>query len=257
MKSNAAPLPSEKPSRRFTGNEADPLDLATASEWTARYGQRQPGHLETHFFGRKIIEQILAQPGCMGLRVYYALDPKNNRHLLVVGAEATQDDQLPSQAPPPSGSSKRRQLLPPIKLELSSPEAIIAQEAGALDLATASEWTARYRQQQPGQLEAYFFGHKIIEQILAQPDCMGLRIYYALDPQDVQHLLIVGFDKNGSDPLARQARQALLSTPDSKPNQQLWSPTQRESEWPEDIIAEMACPSPPLSGSSNRLNSSK
>ncbi|UYZ62107.1 hypothetical protein [Hymenobacter weizhouensis] len=80
---------------KFTGDEAGPIDLETAVDWTRRYREQNPKQVKAHFFGRNILEKILAQPGCMGLRIYYAIDPEDNKHLLVVGADATQTDQLP------------------------------------------------------------------------------------------------------------------------------------------------------------------
>lgn len=85
--------------RPFTGDEAAPLDLRTAARWTAtdreRNAQlaRQP---QAYFFGRKIIDRILAQPGCVGLRVHSATDPDTGqRHLLITGVDERQNDQLP------------------------------------------------------------------------------------------------------------------------------------------------------------------
>jgi len=80
----------------FTGAEASPIDLATAAAWTAADRELNPGKVRGYFFGRDIIDKILKQPGCMGLRVYYATDPATGtRHLLMVGAEANLNDQLP------------------------------------------------------------------------------------------------------------------------------------------------------------------
>ncbi len=80
----------------FTGAEGAPLDLATAASWTAADRHRHSDEVRAYFFGRQIIERILAQPGCVGLRVHYAIDPKTGvRHLLIVGADAQQNDQLP------------------------------------------------------------------------------------------------------------------------------------------------------------------
>lgn len=119
---------------RFDGSEAGSLDLKTAARWTAAYRQRRPRQTKAHFFGRVILEQILAQPGCQGLRVYYALDPATKRapglvqrlilfvinslyplvsnlepeqHLLIVGADATQSDQLPAASASISASTLR------------------------------------------------------------------------------------------------------------------------------------------------------
>ena len=86
----------------FNGGEAGPMDLATAAIWTADERERSSGQAKAYFFGRDIIKQILAQDGCMGLRVYYAFDPvSGKRHLLMVGADADQNDQLPPLSAPP------------------------------------------------------------------------------------------------------------------------------------------------------------
>ena len=86
--------------RRFTGAEAAPLDLRTAARWTAAERRQNPDQTRAYFFGRDIIEKILAQPDCQGLRVHYAMNPNTRkRHLLIVGADADQNDQLPRLQP--------------------------------------------------------------------------------------------------------------------------------------------------------------
>ncbi|MBD2768075.1 hypothetical protein IC235_09250 [Hymenobacter sp. BT664] len=96
----------------FTGAEASPLDLRTAARWTATERRQNPDQARAFFFGRDIIERILAQPGCMGLRVHYAIDPSTGqRHLLIVGADAEQNDQLPPLEP--TRESTARSAAPP------------------------------------------------------------------------------------------------------------------------------------------------
>ncbi|MVN20654.1 hypothetical protein [Mucilaginibacter arboris] len=59
----------ETPVNRI-GNE---IDLKTAAKWTKYSRQRQvPGETISHLFGRDIIEKILNQKDCSGLRIYYA-----------------------------------------------------------------------------------------------------------------------------------------------------------------------------------------
>jgi hypothetical protein len=41
-----------------------------------------------HLVGRNIIEQILAQPNCAGLNIYYALNHLGQRQLVFIGADA-------------------------------------------------------------------------------------------------------------------------------------------------------------------------
>ena len=95
---------SSTPSRRhFTGKEAESISLREAAKLTEAERRRTPPpkpnekpEKRAYFFGRRIIERILAQPGCMGLRVYYAYNNETQtRHLVIVGADADQNDQLP------------------------------------------------------------------------------------------------------------------------------------------------------------------
>ena len=77
----------------FTGKEAEQFPLNTAAEWTKNYrDQMQPGDPKAHFFGKDIINEILAQEGCMGIRIYYALDEEGKKQLIIVGADANEND---------------------------------------------------------------------------------------------------------------------------------------------------------------------
>jgi hypothetical protein len=76
----------------FNGTEASELDLETAAAWTENYRDSNSSGTKAHFFGRDIIEEILAQTGCMGIRIYYALDDKGAQQLIIVGANASEND---------------------------------------------------------------------------------------------------------------------------------------------------------------------
>ncbi|MCD6068658.1 MAG: hypothetical protein K0S33_3484 [Bacteroidetes bacterium] len=77
----------------FSGKEAEQFPLGTAAEWTARFRDGiVSGTTIAHFFGKSIITDILAQEGCMGIRAYYALDADNKRQLIIVGADANEND---------------------------------------------------------------------------------------------------------------------------------------------------------------------
>jgi hypothetical protein len=76
----------------FTGKEAEQFPLETAAQWTARFRDSISGGPIAHFFGKSIINSILSQEGCMGIRVYYALDENNVRQLIIVGADANEND---------------------------------------------------------------------------------------------------------------------------------------------------------------------
>ena len=80
----------------FTGKESDPIALETAKAWAGNYRKKNPGEREGHFFGFEILNQILAQKGCMGIRAYYAIDEKGQKQLLLVGVDAKGENILPT-----------------------------------------------------------------------------------------------------------------------------------------------------------------
>lgn len=75
----------------FDGTEGAAIELDTAVEWTARY-RATGGAIRAHFFGRDILEEILAQEDCMGIRMYYGLDKDGVSQLILVGANADEED---------------------------------------------------------------------------------------------------------------------------------------------------------------------
>lgn len=73
------------------------------------------------------------------------------------------------------------------------------QEGDPIALDLAKEWTKNYRELNPDRTEAHFFGNEIIRQILNQTECVGIRIYYAIDDKGNQQLLLVGVDATGNN----------------------------------------------------------
>ncbi|MFD2247106.1 hypothetical protein [Pontibacter ruber] len=81
----------------FNGSEGAPIELAQAASWTRNYRSKAVAGAEgvvvkAHFFGRDILQQILDQPGCMGIRMYYARDEKGQKQLILIGADANGKD---------------------------------------------------------------------------------------------------------------------------------------------------------------------
>jgi hypothetical protein len=76
----------------FTGSEGAPIALTTAADWTAAYRSANPGTTIAHFFGDKIIQDILAQEGCVGIRMYYGIDTDGASQLILVGADSEEKD---------------------------------------------------------------------------------------------------------------------------------------------------------------------
>lgn len=82
----------------FNGTEGNPLDLATAKRWTANFREtlENENEIQAHYFGSEIIQNILSQSNCVGIRVYYALDDNGEKKLLLVGVDSTGENLLPS-----------------------------------------------------------------------------------------------------------------------------------------------------------------
>lgn len=81
---------------KFTGSEGNPIELEVAARWTANYRSAQTNTDDTptkaHFYGREVLQQLLEQACCMGIRIYYALDEQGQKQLVLVGADAEGND---------------------------------------------------------------------------------------------------------------------------------------------------------------------
>ncbi len=76
----------------FTGNEDQQITLTEASDLNRNYRTSNPGQTQGHYFSRRTLEAILAQDGCVGVRVYYALDNNGGKELTIVGVESNEND---------------------------------------------------------------------------------------------------------------------------------------------------------------------
>ena len=63
-----------------------------AADFVRSYGQSNPGDVVSYVVGRNIIDQILAQPGCVGMRYYNALNEAGQKTLVYVGVDAAGKD---------------------------------------------------------------------------------------------------------------------------------------------------------------------
>src|SRR5690606_37125443 len=77
----------------FNGSEASVVTLEEASDWTANFRATvQPGEIIGHFFGKDVLQRILSQDGCMGIRIYYGKEENGTNNLVLVGADASEND---------------------------------------------------------------------------------------------------------------------------------------------------------------------
>lgn len=77
----------------FNGSEGDFITLREGSEMTKRYRNTiQPGEVIGVFMGKEKLKAILDQSECKGIRFYFAKNERNENTLVLVGADANQND---------------------------------------------------------------------------------------------------------------------------------------------------------------------
>jgi hypothetical protein len=119
----------KRPSSPITGQEGAPIELDLAAQWTENHRHRNPKDNISQFFGREILNTILNQPDCMGIRIYYANDQRLNswqkfwiaisnfllsvianvggqQHFIITGVLETGEDQLPEESAPKAKSTE-------------------------------------------------------------------------------------------------------------------------------------------------------
>lgn len=96
-------------------------------------------------------------------------------------------------------------------------------EGGQITLSEGANLTSKYRDDNPGETIAHFFGKDILKQILNQEGCMGIRMYYGVSDKGEKELVIVGTDGSEDDML--------------------------------DLVADLSMPCPSRCSSPNPLNS--
>jgi hypothetical protein len=85
----------------ITGREGSPIELELAASWTKHYRDNHPGETISQFFGKEILEKILAQKDCLGIRFYYAYDKPEGgkKHLIMTGVIHDGTDQIHEETP--------------------------------------------------------------------------------------------------------------------------------------------------------------
>jgi hypothetical protein len=78
----------------FDGSEGQQITKSAAQTATANYRTNNPGAVLAHYIGRDLIDDILAQTDCQGIRAYYAEDNNGNRELIFVGVDSDENDQV-------------------------------------------------------------------------------------------------------------------------------------------------------------------
>jgi hypothetical protein len=76
----------------FNGTEGSLIPIATAAAMTAKSRKTNPTANKGVFFGKDIINALLAPSAAMGIRFYFAENTTGARTLVMVAADANQND---------------------------------------------------------------------------------------------------------------------------------------------------------------------
>ena len=78
----------------FNGTEGGLITLAAGAALTERFRTNFPTQVKGRFFGKNVLGTILAQSGCMGIRMYFGQDSDGKLNLVICGADANTNDML-------------------------------------------------------------------------------------------------------------------------------------------------------------------
>jgi hypothetical protein len=76
----------------FNGSEGEAISLNEAATMTSAYRSANPNATRGHFAGSSILNNILTQSGCVGIRTYYGIDSSGQKQLVMVGVDASGND---------------------------------------------------------------------------------------------------------------------------------------------------------------------
>lgn len=76
----------------FDGTEGEQVSLQEGAQLTHNHRMTNPNEVLGHFVGKDILNDILNQSGCMGVRIYYGIDSTGEKKIVLVGADSNQDD---------------------------------------------------------------------------------------------------------------------------------------------------------------------
>lgn len=78
---------------KYKGTEGEAIGLVQAAAMTAKYRKEVSSDTaKSHFFGSQILQKLLDQEGCVGIRMYHALDDDMKKQLVLIGVDEKGND---------------------------------------------------------------------------------------------------------------------------------------------------------------------
>jgi hypothetical protein len=195
---------------RFSGEENHLASLVEGSVATRTYRQNsERGSIKGMFFGRSILNRILEQPGCVGIRSYFGAYNDGTPTLVLVGLKENGNDMLFGAqggdglpCPPFCGHDNNlnadlEDRLIPVR---KNTFVFTGDENHSITIAEAKNFVENYRKdKEEGSVKGIYFSRSIYEKILSQSDCVGTRFYFGQSTNETQNLIVVGANSNGDD----------------------------------------------------------
>ncbi|MFT6982959.1 MAG: hypothetical protein ACJAUD_001730 [Crocinitomicaceae bacterium] len=77
----------------FNGTEGEFIEMEEASGLTKAWRDGDNGPIKGGFLGKEKLEKLLAQPGAMGIRIYFGQDPTSGeKNVVLAAADAAGND---------------------------------------------------------------------------------------------------------------------------------------------------------------------
>lgn len=189
----------------FDGTEGGAITLDVATRWISNYANKNQGKVTAHFFGRQVLEKMLATNGSMGIRFYYSLDDAGNSAVFATAADGKGNDYTSSYKMHGKNSSVI------LNVSASDTNTFSTSDADSTTIVITNKWKDNYNQINPNGIQAHFLGFEIIKQVLSGTGCVGIRCYYALNDSGVQQLLLIGIRSDGTNILPQSTTSGRVA----------------------------------------------
>lgn len=80
--------------KNLNANVGENIGLSLGAEMISSYRQQNAADVVSYFVGRNVIEEILTQPGCVGINFYNAYNETGEKTLVYVGVNSQGKDML-------------------------------------------------------------------------------------------------------------------------------------------------------------------
>ena len=204
------------------------IRLEEAGRLTERYRQNMlPGSRKGGFFGRNIIEKILAQEDCFGIRAYFAAEENTASTLVLVGLDASYreltkgvlgEDVLPCPPYCAAPNALNDNVPSYIKVRSSRHPMFTGDENHRITLAEAKRLVGNSRTSMTMRVVGADLSSDSLMSMLMQEECAGIRVYFGLHSTETPSLIFVGANAVGDDLLSGPIVTGLPVRPTSDPS---------------------------------------